>query len=80
MYGMHTNRHHIGLGFCIEALSKGRCGSSLGKNHTGSEDAPLINLRKGRVSKDQLNFPSEWAADPNPSSSVALTFPTHAAS
>eukprot|EP00983_Pelagomonas_calceolata_P006984 227144-Pelagomonas_calceolata.AAC.1 len=27
--GMHTNRHHIGLRFCVKALSKGRFGSSL---------------------------------------------------
>eukprot|EP00983_Pelagomonas_calceolata_P048213 1140959-Pelagomonas_calceolata.AAC.1 len=29
MGGMHTNRHHEGLGLCVEALSKGRFGSSL---------------------------------------------------
>eukprot|EP00967_Tisochrysis_lutea_P145923 scaffold274581_cov26-Tisochrysis_lutea.AAC.1 len=29
MNGMHTNRHHIGLSFCVKALSKGRYGSSL---------------------------------------------------
>eukprot|EP00967_Tisochrysis_lutea_P026974 scaffold31190_cov16-Tisochrysis_lutea.AAC.1 len=26
---MHTNRHHIGLGFCVKTLSKGRYGMSL---------------------------------------------------
>eukprot|EP00983_Pelagomonas_calceolata_P044728 1139421-Pelagomonas_calceolata.AAC.1 len=29
MNGMHTNRHHVGLSYCVQALSKGRCGSSL---------------------------------------------------
>eukprot|EP00983_Pelagomonas_calceolata_P044418 1139288-Pelagomonas_calceolata.AAC.1 len=29
MSGMHTNRHHVGLSFCVKALSKGRFGSSL---------------------------------------------------
>eukprot|EP00983_Pelagomonas_calceolata_P098816 1158391-Pelagomonas_calceolata.AAC.4 len=29
MNGMHTNRHHVGLGFCVKALSRGRYGSSL---------------------------------------------------
>eukprot|EP00983_Pelagomonas_calceolata_P057501 1145094-Pelagomonas_calceolata.AAC.2 len=29
MSGMHTNRHHVGLSFCVRALSKGRSGSSL---------------------------------------------------
>eukprot|EP00983_Pelagomonas_calceolata_P025582 803429-Pelagomonas_calceolata.AAC.2 len=23
MSGMHTNRHHVGFSFCVEALSKG---------------------------------------------------------
>eukprot|EP00983_Pelagomonas_calceolata_P032895 1030309-Pelagomonas_calceolata.AAC.1 len=29
MSGMHTNRHHEALSLCVEALSKGRFGSSL---------------------------------------------------
>eukprot|EP00983_Pelagomonas_calceolata_P058044 1145339-Pelagomonas_calceolata.AAC.4 len=29
MNGMHTMRHHVGLSFCVEALSKDRHGSSL---------------------------------------------------
>eukprot|EP00983_Pelagomonas_calceolata_P127044 1161362-Pelagomonas_calceolata.AAC.1 len=27
--GMHTNRQQVGLSFCVKALNKGRCGSSL---------------------------------------------------
>eukprot|EP00983_Pelagomonas_calceolata_P026104 819896-Pelagomonas_calceolata.AAC.1 len=29
MSGMRTNRHHVGLSFCVKALSKGRFNSSL---------------------------------------------------
>eukprot|EP00983_Pelagomonas_calceolata_P008546 279790-Pelagomonas_calceolata.AAC.1 len=29
MNGMHTDRHHVGLGSSVKALSKGRYGSSL---------------------------------------------------
>eukprot|EP00983_Pelagomonas_calceolata_P101092 1158653-Pelagomonas_calceolata.AAC.7 len=29
MSGVRTNRHHVGLGFCVKALSKGRYGSFL---------------------------------------------------
>eukprot|EP00983_Pelagomonas_calceolata_P030135 944103-Pelagomonas_calceolata.AAC.1 len=29
MSGMHVNRHHVGLSFCVKALSKGKFGSSL---------------------------------------------------
>eukprot|EP00983_Pelagomonas_calceolata_P052447 1142851-Pelagomonas_calceolata.AAC.10 len=29
MNGMHTNRHHVGLSFCVKALNKGWYGSSL---------------------------------------------------
>eukprot|EP00983_Pelagomonas_calceolata_P031784 997586-Pelagomonas_calceolata.AAC.1 len=40
MNGMHTNRHHIGLGFCVKALSRGRFGSSL----IGMDACPNVRL------------------------------------
>eukprot|EP00983_Pelagomonas_calceolata_P095377 1158005-Pelagomonas_calceolata.AAC.7 len=58
MNGMHTNRHHVGLGFCIKALNKGSQGPSLigmdacqnnrlleqGTAYYGNVIKPLINL------------------------------------
>eukprot|EP00983_Pelagomonas_calceolata_P065357 1148559-Pelagomonas_calceolata.AAC.1 len=41
MNGMHTDRHHVGLSFCVKALSKGRYGSSL-----ISMDVRLVNISR----------------------------------
>eukprot|EP00983_Pelagomonas_calceolata_P074937 1152782-Pelagomonas_calceolata.AAC.1 len=43
--GMHTNRHQVGLSLYVEALSKGRFGSSLiGKKERSAHKRSLIAL------------------------------------